>query len=146
MQRMQLLALQFPLLQIVSFRIFEISNSQTSQRLVSTFPNSRFKISKTTSISNFEFSKLSKSTHRTIMCTYLPNFSELQVLKFENIFFKDIPIISCILKYFGDECGARGSRFGHMFGRSKNIPKSVAIAQESLLSNSGRIKTPPTNP
>ena len=46
------------------------------------------------------------------------------------------------LKSFGDNYGVRGSRFDHMFGRSKNIPKSIVIDQESLISYLGIIKTP----
>ena len=46
------------------------------------------------------------------------------------------------VKYFGDKYGLRGSRFGHMFGRSRNVPKNIAIGQESLISHLGIIKTP----
>ena len=45
-------------------------------------------------------------------------------------------------KYFGDKYGVRGSRFGDLFGRSKNIPKSIAIDEESLISHLGIIKNP----
>ena len=48
------------------------------------------------------------------------------------------------MKHFGDEYGVRGSRFGDMFGRSKHVPKSVAIHQESLISHLGIIETPKT--
>ena len=37
-----------------------------------------------------------------------------------------------------------GSRFGHIFGRSKSDPKSIAIDQESLIKHSGMIKIPKT--
>ena len=47
-----------------------------------------------------------------------------------------------VRKYFGDKYGVRGSRFGHVFGRSKNHPKSIAIDQESLISRLGIIETP----
>ena len=47
-----------------------------------------------------------------------------------------------ILKYFGDKYGVRGSRFGYIFGRSKNVPTNIAIDQESLISNFRIIKTP----
>ena len=46
------------------------------------------------------------------------------------------------VRYFGDKYGVRGSRFGIIFGRSKNVPKSIAIDQESLISDFGIIKTP----
>ena len=61
----------------------------------------------------------------------------------QNNMFKDAPIISCIfLKYSGDKYGVRGFRFGHMFGRSKNVPKSIAIDQKSLIRDFGTINTP----
>ena len=46
------------------------------------------------------------------------------------------------LKYFGDKYGVRGSRFGLIFGRSRNLPKSIATDQESLINHLGIIKTP----
>ena len=46
-----------------------------------------------------------------------------------------------IFKYIDDKCGVRGSRFGHIFGCSKNVPKNTAIDQESLISHLGMIKT-----
>ena len=51
--------------------------------------------------------------------------------------FKDVPILLVLFKYFGDKYGARGSRFGHIFG----VPKSIAINQESLISHLGIITT-----
>ena len=58
------------------------------------------------------------------------------------IFPKDAPhnVSGYVLKYFVDKYGARGSRFGHICGRPKNSPKSIAIAQESLISPFGIIK------
>ena len=44
------------------------------------------------------------------------------------------------LKCFGHKCGVRGSRFGHIFGRSRNVPKSIAIDQGSLINHFGIIK------
>ena len=44
--------------------------------------------------------------------------------------------------YSGDKYMVRGSRFGHIFGRSKIHPKSIAIDQESLISHFGIIETP----
>ena len=42
----------------------------------------------------------------------------------------------------GDKYGTRGSIFGNMIGRSKNVLKHIAIDQESLISHSGIIKAP----
>ena len=56
--------------------------------------------------------------------------------------FKTSHIFLYSLKYFGDKYGVRGSRFGHIFGRSRNVPKNIANDQESLLSHLGIIKTP----
>ena len=64
------------------------------------------------------------------------NFQNFIFSDMKIIIFKDAPI--CFLyfsKYFGDKCGVRGSRFGHIFGRSENHPKSIAIDQESLISS-----------
>ena len=46
------------------------------------------------------------------------------------------------LKYFGDKYGVRGSRFGNNFGRSKNVPESIAIDQEPLINHFGINKVP----
>ena len=57
--------------------------------------------------------------------------SEFQIVRYENHIFKDVPIAFLVfLKYFGDKYGVRGSIFGHIVGRSKNVPKSIAIDQE----------------
>ena len=45
------------------------------------------------------------------------------------------------LKYVGDKYGVRGSIFGHVFGRSKNGPKNIAVGQESLICHSGILET-----
>ena len=45
-----------------------------------------------------------------------------------------------VSKYFSDKYGVRGSRFGNVCGRSKNVPKRIAIDQDSLISNFGIIK------
>ena len=52
------------------------------------------------------------------------------------------PYFLVFLKYFCDKYGVRGSRFSRFVGRSKNVPKSIAIDQESIISNWGIIKTP----
>ena len=57
------------------------------------------------------------------------------------IFSKDVPIIFMYsLNYFDDEYEVRGSRFGHIFGRSKNVPENIAIDQESWIRHFGIIK------
>ena len=71
------------------------------------------------------------------MPSNLFRISDSQIWK--TICFKDVPIFACI---FGDKYGVRGSRFSHIFGQSKNIPKSIVIDQESLISHLGIIKTP----
>ena len=61
----------------------------------------------------------------------------------EIIWSKDVPTFPCIFcKYSGDKYGVRESRFGHIFGRSKNHPKSIAIDQESLINHFGINKIP----
>ena len=69
---------------------------------------------------------------------------ELQIEEdMKIIFFYDARIISLyFLKYVGGKYRARGSTFGHIFGRSRNQPKSIATDQESLISNFGISKTP----
>ena len=52
------------------------------------------------------------------------------------------PYFLVFLKYFVDKYGVRGCRFSHMFGRSRHVPKSIAIDQESLISNLGIIYPP----
>ena len=46
-----------------------------------------------------------------------------------------------VLKHLGDKYGVRGSRFGHILGRSKNVPKSVAICPGVKISHFGIIET-----
>ena len=60
---------------------------------------------------------------------------------YENMF-KDLPILCIFGSIFGNTYGVRGSTFGYVFGRSRNVPKSIAIDQESLISVVGKIKTP----
>ena len=62
-----------------------------------------------------------------------------QTFHFQNFRFTDIkkkfPRMFPYLYVFfdGERYGVRGSRFGHIFGRFKNIPKTIAIDQESLI-------------
>ena len=58
----------------------------------------------------------------------------------KNNIFKDVPIISRI--FWSILVINTRSRFGHVIGRSKNVPKSIAIDQESLISHFEIIKTP----
>ena len=46
------------------------------------------------------------------------------------------------LTYCGDKYGARGSTFGHILGRCRTVPRSIAIDQESLMRHLGIIKIP----
>ena len=95
-----------PISQIANARFFKFSNSQSLK-----FPNSKF-----------QFSKFQIPRYQTVRCTGLPAFSEIQILRYgKTIFSRMLPSFSCILKYFGDNYVVRGSRFGHIFGRSKNV-------------------------
>ena len=72
------------------------------------------------------------------------------VFHFQNFRFSDmkicskdvLTIIRWFLTHFSDEYGVRGTRFGYICGRSKNVPKNIATDQESLISHWGIIKTP----
>ena len=57
----------------------------------------------------------------------LPTFSEFQIRRYENRFQGCSHIFLYFLKCFGDKHGVRGSISGHICGRSKNVPKSIAI-------------------
>ncbi len=46
------------------------------------------------------------------------------------------------LTYCGDKYGARESTFGHILGRCRTVPRSIAIDQESLMRHLGIIKIP----
>lgn len=46
------------------------------------------------------------------------------------------------LTYCGDKYVARGSTFGHILGRCRTVPRSIAIGQESLMRHLGIIKIP----
>ena len=102
---------------------------------MSNFQGSNFKflISSSHLFSNYSISTSEISKNRY---TNLPKFSEFQVLRYENSMFKDAPICFLYLfKYVGDTYGVRGSRFGQMFGRSKNVLTNIAIDQESSISH-----------
>ena len=63
-------------------------------------------------------------------------FSDMKQIRYKNV-----PIFLVLLKCFGDKYGVRGSRLGHIFGRSKNDPKIIAICPGVTISHLGIIKT-----
>ena len=76
------------------------------------------------------------------------SFEHVQNVRFSDMkieYFQGCPHNYLVLfKYFGKKYGVRGSRFRRFFGRSKIVLKSIAIDQESLISNFGVIETPKT--
>ena len=77
-------------------------------------------------ISKLPISKFQKPTEKLeIRHTDLQTSFEFQILRYEKIIcFRYVPIFFLyLLKYFGDKYGLRGSRFGHIFGRPKNVLK-----------------------
>ena len=63
--------------------------------------------------------------------------------RYENNRFQGCPVFFLYsLKHFGDTYGVRGSRFGNIFDRCKDVPKHIAIDQESLIGHFG-INPPP---
>ena len=129
----------------MSISNFQISQSHFHMFKIRCFPivsSKSFKLQ----LSNFRISKFqnsnnSKLNNKTVRYTYLPTFSEFQILRYENDMFQRCPhIFLYFLKRFGDKYGARGSRFGHVFGRSENVLKRIAIDHESLSSHLGIIK------
>ena len=88
-------------------------------------------------ISEILFFEISHSNMLKVRYTYLPRFSEFQFVRSEKYYVS----YNC-WSIFGDKYVVRGYIFGHMFGRSKNIPKSIAIDQESLINHLGIIKSP----
>ena len=49
-----------------------------------------------------------------------------------------------LFQYSGDKYCVRVPIFGHIFCRSENVPKNMALDQESLISHVGTV-TPPKN-
>ena len=124
---------KFPASQFTSFKF---SKRQVLHLSSLTFTNceyqsSNFKHFKNVSLNKFE--KLRTQTFR----------------QFQNFIFSYMKIIFqgcshnflCFLKYVGDNYEVR-TTFGHISGRSKNVLKSIAIDQESLISHFGINKTP----
>ena len=105
-------------LQMVKFQIYNVQNCQLSKLIFQSFK------------------KLGTQTFKKKQNSIFSNM--------EIILFKDVPILFLYFwKYFGDKYGVRGSGFGHMFGRSENNPKNIAIERESLISHFGIIQIPP---
>ena len=57
---------------------------------------------------------------------------------------RTFPNFLVFLRYLCDEYGVRDSICGHICGRSKIVPKSIAIDQESSIRHFGIIKNPKT--
>ena len=126
---------KFPILKFSSFKFFNLQNLSFSNFKVSIFQISNFKLS------NSQIPKFQKLGTHTFHKLKKFRFSDVKI-----ICFKDVPIICLVIfKDFGDKYAGRGSRFGHIFGRCRNHPKSTAINQESLISHLGIIKTPQKN-
>ena len=125
---------------IFIFQIFKLSHSNFK---VSDCPFSNFQILKFPHV-HFQTPKNQIPTFQTVWYIDLPRFSELQILRCENNIFQGYSHnCSCIFwSIFGDEYEARGSIFGHIFGRSRHPPKRIAIDQDSLISHLGINKTP----
>ena len=123
------------------FQKIEMPDKQVSN--FQSFKASKFKIPKLQFSTFRNFENGNSKSEVAEWYTGIPTFSDFQVLRYENKLFKDAPIFFLyLLKYFRDKYGVRGSRFGHMFGRSRNVPKSIAIDQEALICDLGIIKTP----
>ena len=141
-----------------------LQNSKMSSLKMSNFKCSNFKNNKVQASTN---KQIETSTCRKLKFANV-QFSNTQTQNFHNINIKNLVhepstifIISdsqiwkysysrmfpylflCFLNYFCDKYGVPGSSFGHIIGRSKNVPKSIAIDQRSLLRRLGIIKTPP---
>ena len=123
--------------QVSTFRILNFQMFECIIFKMSNVPFANFQIPS----SIFQIFKISKSTipknigTQSFQTSHNCRFSYMKIT-----YFKQVPIFSCIfLKYFGESYGVRGSRIDHIFGRSKNVPKSIAIDQESLISHFGII-------
>ena len=84
--------------------------------------------------------KFQKKTNGTTTAQTIQNFrlQDMKTIDFQGRSHH----IPDFLKYVGDKYAVRGSRFGNMFGRSRNHPNSIAIDREALISQFGIIKTP----
>ena len=117
---LQISSLQFVFLPLLNFQVFQIANCQA--------PYFRFPVS------NSKCPK--RQVHRP---SNIFRISDSQLW-----YFPRTPpyFLVFVQKENGDKYWVRGSRFGHIFGRSTNVLKSIAIDQESLISHFGIIKTP----
>ena len=71
--------------------------------------------------SSFQISEFQKSNVEKLGRQTFQHFQKFRFSDMRNSSFKDVRIIFLYhFKYFGDKYKARGSRFGHNFGRSKN--------------------------
>ena len=90
-------------------------------------------------ISNLQISKFQNPKVRYTGLSKILRFPDSQISKI-HIFQGRPHIFLYFLKCFGDKYGVRGSRVGNIFGRSRNVLKSIAIDQESLISHLGIIE------
>ena len=121
---------------------FQISNFSITNLQVSNFPNFKLRVVKfhLFKVFNFRNFKLRNFKHlgtHTFHTIHNFMFSDMKI-----IVVKDAPDVSCMFEILGDKYGARGSIFSRFVGRSKNVPKSIAIYQESLISHLRIMKTP----
>ena len=142
----------------LSFSNLKFANSQISNFQMFTFPNCQFSMFPNVhfqySIFKFQISKFqivkkqtktktskmgNSKTLGTQTFRHFHNFRSSDMK--EEYFPRMFPYFLVFLKYIGDKYGARGYRFGELVGRSKNVPKNIAIDQESLIANLGIIET-----
>ena len=88
------------------------------------------------------FQKLQVPKLQKVRYTDLPIFSEFQILGYEKYVSRMFPYFLVFPKYFRDKYEVRGSRFVHIFGRSRNHQKSIAICPGVKISHLGIVKTP----
>ena len=69
--------------------------------------------------------------------TDLQYFQSFRFSDMKNMFQGCSPMFLHFSKYFGDKYRVQGSIFGHIFGSSKNLPKSIAICPGVRISNLG---------
>ena len=121
----------FPCLKRLQIQIPKFANVkfQSSKIQISSCQISKFQMSSCQTI--WKQNKNRKIRSRTSQHFQNSRFSEMNIACC-----KDVLIIFFYLKkYFEDKYGGRGSTFGH----SRNVPKRIAIDQESLMSHFGII-------
>ena len=124
----------------VNWKCVQNSSLRTSKCQVLYFqlPNLTFLIFTLSDVPILIFQKFKKTVHRPSNIFRLPCH---QIWKLTSRTFPYL-FVYFLLKYFADKYKVRGSRFSHIFGRSRNVPKSIAIDQDSLMNHLGIIKTP----